>query len=136
VLLPSDKYRKPITPITSVLLPFVTYLLTLLVYRPKCNFPLPVAFSYRGPNREHPRTLWNLQSVLIYVYGCCCHDTQTWKYSFRMRFKSSFPSLLLITLINYQFLIREISVSLEFQLLHVVILTRQEVVCLAPISIN
>jgi hypothetical protein len=30
VLLPSDTYRKPITSITSFLLPFVTYLLTLL----------------------------------------------------------------------------------------------------------
>jgi hypothetical protein len=29
VLLPSDTYRKRITPITAVLLPFVTYLLTL-----------------------------------------------------------------------------------------------------------
>jgi hypothetical protein len=29
VLLPSDTYRKPITSITTVLLPFVTYLLTL-----------------------------------------------------------------------------------------------------------
>jgi hypothetical protein len=29
VLLPSDTNRKPITPIISVLLPFVTYLLTL-----------------------------------------------------------------------------------------------------------
>jgi hypothetical protein len=29
VLLPSDTHRKPITPITAVLLPFVTYLLTL-----------------------------------------------------------------------------------------------------------
>jgi hypothetical protein len=31
VLLPSDTYRKPITSITAVLLPFVTYLLTPLV---------------------------------------------------------------------------------------------------------
>jgi hypothetical protein len=30
VLLPSDTYRKPMTSITAVLLPFVTYLLTLL----------------------------------------------------------------------------------------------------------
>jgi hypothetical protein len=29
VLLPSDKHRKPITSITAVLLPFVTYLLTI-----------------------------------------------------------------------------------------------------------
>jgi hypothetical protein len=32
VLLPSDTHRKPITSITAVLLPFVTYLLTLPLF--------------------------------------------------------------------------------------------------------
>jgi hypothetical protein len=36
VLLPSDTYREPITSITGVLLPFVTYLLTL-PRNNKCN---------------------------------------------------------------------------------------------------
>jgi hypothetical protein len=37
VLLPSDTQRKPITSITAVLLPFVTYLLTFII-----------AYSFRG----------------------------------------------------------------------------------------
>jgi hypothetical protein len=39
VLLPSDTHRKPITSITAVLLPFVTYLLTLPRIAPRLKKP-------------------------------------------------------------------------------------------------
>jgi hypothetical protein len=64
VLLPSDTHRKPITSITSVLLPFVTYLLTPFIYyrtqnQVGCAFNFTSShfiLSERGPITNCTRT--------------------------------------------------------------------------------
>jgi hypothetical protein len=56
VLLPSDTHRKPITSITAVLLPFVTYLLTL---------PLMYTILIGSPERKKPlKNLYKLGGII------------------------------------------------------------------------
>jgi hypothetical protein len=62
VLLPNDTYRKPITSITAVLLPFETYLLTL-----SHTFKLFKKFSYRSPQSCGSET--TLQALFLIL--CC-----------------------------------------------------------------
>jgi hypothetical protein len=50
VLLPSDTHRKSITSIKAVLLPFVTYLLTLLLSDPLLIIRVPRNLADSGPS--------------------------------------------------------------------------------------
>jgi hypothetical protein len=61
ILLPSDTYRKPVTSITGVLLPFVTYLLT-----PSYNFYVRFEINYF------------LKSVFVGLLVCILHGQSIW----------------------------------------------------------
>jgi hypothetical protein len=75
VLLPSDTHRKPITYNTTVLLPFVTYLLTLprmcsFVYSTKRSGVQTTVMSNNRMNNEL-WGMWNDADVTNTVWGYC-----------------------------------------------------------------